>query len=273
MQIAACFIIVAQSDRKKCETVNMNAPDQARRVIRVSGTDSCDFLQNLVTNDINRISEGLLYAALLTPQGKYLFDFFLKADANDILIDIGAEFADSLIQRLQLYRLRAQVELAITDMSVTRGIGTQPPNSLPDPRCPELGWRHYGKSGPPMPQKVDWEALRIKHCVPESGIELISGESFILEVGFERLHGVDFRKGCYVGQEVTARMKHKTTLRKELRTVLIEGSAPVGTTITAQGRNVGNLFSQAGGQALALLRRNRISDRPMKAADARIILT
>ena len=150
------------------------------------------------------------------------------------------------MQRLKLYRLRAQVKLAITDMSVTRGIGTQPPDSLPDPRCPELGWRHYGKSGPPMPQKVDWEALRIKHCVPESGIELISGESFILEVGFERLHGVDFRKGCYVGQEVTARMKHKTTLRKELRTVLIEGSAPVGTTITAEGRNVGTLFSQVG---------------------------
>ena len=102
---------------------------------------------------------------------------------------------------------------------------------------------------------IDWDAIRVHHLIPESGIELVPDDTYILEAGFERLHGVDFRKGCYVGQEVTARMKHKTELRKGLVRVQIDGAAPVGTEITAQdGKPVGTLFTQSGGFAMAHLR-------------------
>ncbi|MEY8842720.1 folate-binding protein YgfZ, partial [Cribrihabitans sp. XS_ASV171] len=108
----------------------------------------------------------------------------------------------------------------------------------------------------------------VAHCIPESGIELTS-DSFILEAGFERLHGVDFRKGCYVGQEVTARMKHKTELRKGLTIVEVEGNAPPGTEITADGKPAGTLFTTSGDRAIAYLRFARASD-DMQAGPARV---
>ena len=116
---------------------------------------------------------------------------------------------------------------------------------------------------------VDWDAIRVAHLIPESGVELIPDESYLLESGFERLHGVDFRKGCYVGQEVTARMKHKTELRKGLALVAVEGAAPVGTAILAEGREVGRLFTQSGGRAIAHLRLDK-AEGEMWAADARV---
>ncbi|TAG15636.1 MAG: folate-binding protein, partial [Rhodobacterales bacterium] len=126
---------------------------------------------------------------------------------------------------------------------------------LPDPRHPALGWRAYGDAG--GRPAIDWDSIRVTHLIPESGIELIPDDSYILEAGFERLHGVDFRKGCYVGQEVTARMKHKTELRKGLARVAIRGSAPVGTEILSDGKPAGTLFSQSGDRAIAYLRFDR----------------
>ena len=104
---------------------------------------------------------------------------------------------------------------------------------------------------------MDWDALRVEHLIPASGIELLPNETYILEADFERLNGVDFRKGCYVGQEVTARMKHKTELRKGFATVSIEGKAPVGTEIVAGDKTAGTLFTQSGGKAIAYLRFDR----------------
>ena len=205
----------------------------ARTILSLSGPDARDFLQGLVTNDVSKLDQGsLVYAALLTPQGKYLADFFLIPRGENILIDVSAELADGLLKRLTMYRLRADVQIGKTDLQVRRGTGEAPDGAFPDPRHPDLGWRLYGEEG--GDDGSDWEALRIAHCIPESGIEL-TPDSYILEAGFEALHGVDFRKGCYVGQEVTARMKHKTELRKGLQVVSIEGEAPVGTEITADG--------------------------------------
>ena len=117
---------------------------------------------------------------------------------------------------------------------------------------------------------VDWAALRIAARVPEMGAELVAGDSFILELGFERLKGVDFRKGCYVGQEVTARMKHKTELRKGLTTIGIEGAAPIGTPILMpDGREAGTLFTQSGGRAIAQMRFDRMGE-GLVAGEARI---
>ena len=114
-------------------------------------------------------------------------------------------------------------------MAVRRGTGPAPEGAHPDPRHPDLGWRLYGDEA--GDDGTDFEAIRVAHCIPETGIEL-TPDTFILEVGFGRLNGVDFRKGCYVGQEVTARMKHKTELKKGLALVAVHGEAPVGSALT-----------------------------------------
>lgn len=228
-----------------------------RAVISVGGPERAAFLQGLVTNDVRRLAEGgLVYAALLTPQGKYLADFFLVPREEEILIDVAAAQAEELMRRLMLYRLRAAVTLAPAALHVTRGLGAPPPGAFADPRHPALGWRAYGPA-PGGPPAIDWAAIRVAHAIPEAGAELIPGETYILEAGFERLNGVDFRKGCYVGQEVTARMKHKTELRKGLLLLAIEGEAPVGTEILSDGRPAGVLGTQSGGRALAHLRFDR----------------
>ncbi|WP_122073968.1 folate-binding protein YgfZ [Pseudophaeobacter sp. EL27] len=239
---------------------------RARKILRLSGADARDFLQGLITSDINKIDQGLVYAALLTPQGKYLADFFLAADGDDVLLDADGDQAEALIKRLTMYRLRAKVEITATDLQVQRGTGPAPAGALADPRHADLGWRLIGAEA--GEDASDWEALYVAHCIPRSGIEL-GPDSYILESGFEDLNGVDFRKGCYVGQEVTARMKHKTELRKGLRVVEISGSAPVGSDITAGGKTVGTVFTQSKGQAIAYLRFDRAKGE-MTAGEAKL---
>jgi len=237
------------------------APD--RTVLRLTGADRRHFLQGLVTRDAQ--PGTLVYSALLTPQGKYLADFFLLDRGDDILLDVKTDLAASLLQRLSMYRLRADVRIEDAGLSVARGQGTGPEGSFADPRHPGLGWRAYGiEGGAPV---TDWDALRVTHGIPETGIELIPDESYILEMGFDRLAGVDHRKGCYVGQEVTARMKHKTELRKGLVQVMIDGAAPVGSPILSAGKPAGTLFTQSGARALAYLRFDRAGGE-MRAADA-----
>ncbi|QRZ13589.1 folate-binding protein YgfZ [Paracoccus methylovorus] len=235
------------------------------RILAVSGEDRVEFLQGLVTN---KVGPAPCWAALLTPQGKYLADFLIVPDGERLLIDVDARLADDLTRRLSMYKLRSKVTLEPTDIAVARGTGPAPGGAIIDPRHPALGWRLYGASGD---DGTDWDAIRVEHCIPESMIELIPNETFILEAGFERLHGVDFRKGCYVGQEVTARMKHKTELRKGLVTVGIEGAAPLGTPILmADGREAGTLFTQSGARAIAYMRFDRMGD-GLSAGDARIL--
>ena len=244
------------------------APD--RTVFRITGADRQHFLQGLVTNDVSSLDGRLVYAALLTPQGKYLADFFLTSQDDAILLDVKSDLAGDLARRLTMYRLRAKVAIEPSDLTITRGTGTPPDGALPDPRHPSLGWRAYtGEGGGAGAGETDWEALRVAQCIPETGIELIPDETFILEAGFDRLNGVDFRKGCYVGQEVTARMRHKTELRKGLVTVEITGQAPIGTEILADGKPAGTLFTQAGGRAIAHLRFDRATV-PMRAGDATV---
>ena len=233
-----------------------------RTIFAVTGTDSLTFLQGMVSNDVLPLGKasGIVWTALLTPQGKYLADFFVVKTSDALLIDIKSSIADTILRRLAMYRLRADVQITPTEMAVTRGLGpapdTAPHSAFADPRHPALGWRGYGTAG--LPPSLDWDAIRVAHTIPETGIELIADESYLLESGFERLHGVDFRKGCYVGQEVTARMKHKTDLRKGLVQVRIVGAAPVGTPILAGGKPSGTLFTQSGDHAIAYLRFDRL---------------
>ncbi|WP_299724560.1 folate-binding protein [uncultured Tateyamaria sp.] len=239
----------------------------ARHVFRLSGTDTRSFLQGLVTNDVGKIDAGLVYAALLTPQGKYLADFFLAADGEDVLLDADADQADMLRTRLGMYKLRADVAIADAGLFVHRGTGPCPEDGAMDPRHEALGWRAY-RDHPQVEDEVDWTALRVAHLIPEAGVEL-TPDTFILEAGFEALNGVDFRKGCYVGQEVTARMKHKTTLRKGLAQVSVSGDAAPGTPIMAGDKVAGTLLSRTDAQAIAYLRFDRAGD-AMTAGDAAV---
>ena len=244
-----------------------------RTLWSLTGTDALTFLQGLVSNDMRPLetAPGIVWAALLTPQGKYLADFFVvHLPDGQHLIDIATPLATDTLRRLTLYRLRADVQIGPATLHLVRGLGTPPEGALPDPRHPALGWRLYGPVALPEPE-VDWDAIRVAHVIPESGIELQPDETYILEAGFDRLHGVDFRKGCYVGQEVTARMRHKTELRKGLVQVLVTGAAPPGTEITAEDRPVGVLYTQSGGRGIAQLRFDR-AQQPMLAGDAKVQL-
>ena len=242
-----------------------------RQVWTVTGADRIGFLQGLVSNDLAPLATGagIVWAALLTAQGKYLADFLVirPEGADHLLIDIKSTIAADTLRRLSMYRLRADVQLAATDMAVTRGLGPTPAHGFADPRHPALGWRAYGVAGGPA--VIDWDRIRVAQCIPETGIELVANDSYLLECGFERLQGVDFRKGCYVGQEVTARMKHKTELKKGLVTLAIDGAAPIGTRILSGEREAGTLFTQSGGLAIAHLRFDRLAD--LTAGAARLI--
>ncbi len=241
-----------------------------RRIYTVTGADRLSFLQGMVSNDVLPLGrgDGAVWAALLTPQGKYLADFLLIAQGDRLLLDIKDSIAEATIRRLSMYRLRADVQFAACDLHVARGLGAAPPGAIADPRHPALGWRSYGAAG--GAPEIDWDAIRVSHCIPETGIELIPDDSYLLESGFERLHGVDFRKGCYVGQEVTARMKHKTELKKGLITVTIDGAAPVGTPILQGDKTAGTLFTQSGTRAIAYLRFDRSEN--LTAGSAKITL-
>lgn len=237
-----------------------------RKVLHLSGSDCAHFLQDLVSNDIAR--DGLAYAALLSPQGKYLFDFFVWSEGEDWFLDVAAARAPALAQRLTMYKLRADVTISASELRVYQVWDDT--LGMADPRHPALGRRVYTTDALEVADGPDWTALRVEHVVPETGIELIADDSYILEMGFERLNGVDFKKGCYVGQEVTARMKHKTELRKGLAKVRVDGPVPeIGTVIEAGGKEAGRLYSSADGHGLAYLRFDRATGE-MQAGAARL---
>ena len=239
----------------------MAQPETPRGILQVTGTDRINFLQNLVTNDVSKI--GLHYTALLTPQGKFFADFFVLVRKDDILIDVAKILEQNLLARLNMYRLRAIVEIKPINCTVNCGLGPISEIAYHDPRTQALGWRAYGTQDNEI---VDWQALRVMHVIPETGIEL-EPDRFILEMDFERLNGVDFKKGCYVGQEIVARMKHKTLLRKGLRKVKVSGVTAPGTPILANKKNAGVIYTQHSGLALAYLRFDRITEH-MSAGDA-----
>ncbi|MEM7188189.1 MAG: folate-binding protein [Pseudomonadota bacterium] len=255
--------------------------DTGRAVLAMAGADARTVLQDVVTNNVERAVDGnAVYSALLTPQGKYLFDFFMVPSGSSpdapLLIDVAADRAEALAARLRMYFIRRDAAIGVVKVEVAMIWGDGEPDIagaivVADPRDPSLGWRAYGQGmvldGIAHGEREAYDALRISAQVPASGIELVPDDTYILEAGFERLDGVDFRKGCYVGQEVTARMKHKTTLRKGLVRVTVTGDAAPGTPIIANGKPVGTLFSASDGAGLAHLRFDR-AGAGMQAGDA-----
>jgi tRNA-modifying protein YgfZ len=248
-----------------------------RGVVRVSGADAVGFLQGLLTNDVERLTPGeARYAALLTPQGKILFDMIVvrapDADGAVFFLDCGAAQAADLAKRLGFYKLRAKV--AIVDESARRAVaafwGDEPASVdggvlYADPRDPRLGWRAILPRATALAigseHVKEYEGLRIAVVAPKGGLDFAYGDAFPHDVNLDLLHGVDFDKGCYVGQEVVSRMKHRGTARRRIVRVKLAGPPPApGAPVMDRELAVGALGSSSGRDALALLRLDRVED-------------
>ena len=253
-----------------------------RGVVKVSGNDARAFLHGLVTADVSKLAPGeARFAALLTPQGKIIADFIITEavadDGGGFFLDCPRALAPELAQRLNFYRLRAKV--SIEDLSASLGVlaawdgtGTTDCGLLyPDPRLPALGLRCIlppdiakdaaSELGATLADASAYEARRIALGIPRGGLDFSYGGAFPHETDMDQLGGVDFAKGCYVGQEVVSRVEHRGTARTRIVPIAYDGFAPeAGTTVMAGDKEVGTLGSTAGGRGLAMLRIDRAEE-------------
>jgi len=275
-----------------------------RGILAVSGTDRRIFLQGLVSNDVERIGTAQArYAALLTAQGKYLHDFIMIESDEAIWLESEARRVGELKRRLSIYRLRAKAalnerpELAVAvvfgkDARAVMGLSEEPGAARPfasgvafiDPRLVALGVRcilprtdiRSALEGTGLPEAgfAAYDRLRIKLGIPDGSRDLVPEKSILLEAGFDELNGVDWQKGCYVGQELTARTKYRGLIKKRLMPVRIDGPAPApGTIVTADGREIGEMRSIRDELGLALLRIEPVVDgKPLKAGDTTLVV-
>ena len=284
-------------------------PLDDRGIGSVAGPEAGAFLQGLISNDIDLVTEARsIYAALLTPQGKFLHDFFVLRQGDGYLLDCEGPRVGDLGGRLVAYRLRADIQLAdaTEDFQVVAlfgGEGADDAFGLPsgegsavpceggtlmrDPRHAALGLRavlprdvdlaFLEEAGFAKGHVADYERHRIAHGAPDGSRDMEVGRATLMECGFEALNGVDFEKGCYVGQELTARTKHRGLVRRRLAPVALEGPLPpAGTPIMAGEREVGEIRSGLDDAALAVLRLERIAAAteagvPLTAGDSRVI--
>ncbi len=237
-----------------------------RAVIALEGPEARPFLQGLVTNDLAGLApDRALYAALLAPQGKILFDFLIAEGEGAVLLDCAAAGAESLLKKLKLYRLRTKVEIALRpQLGVYAGLTGRPAEraiTFADPRLAALGTRSIGAVAElpaELPGPAIYHAARLALGVPESS-DFGSDKIFALDAGLDELHAIAFDKGCYVGQELTARMKHRGTARKRLLAVSAEaGLPPAGAEVMAGDTSIGELVSVYGAMAFALVRLDRL---------------
>jgi tRNA-modifying protein YgfZ len=240
-----------------------------RGVIALCGAEARDFLQGLITNEMAECMAGnALYAALLTPQGKILFEFFVVADGERLLLECAAVRSEELTKRLGFYRLRAKVDITPQpDMAVAALWEENVPETsgitFSDPRLAALGLRMIAPRSAFKDVNAtlaDYHAHRISLGVPDSA-DLAPDTVFALDAGLEELNGVSFKKGCYIGQEVTARMKHRSTARRRILIVEAKAALPApGTAVIAGERELGNLMTGQGNRALALVRLDRLAE-------------
>jgi folate-binding protein YgfZ len=265
-----------------------------RSVIAVSGADRVEFLQGLISNDTTKVSRGhAIWAALLTPQGRFLNDMFVADGGHEtLLLETERERAPALAKKLSMYTLRAKAKVedraATMEVAVVFGpdarkaLGIEHATSFADPRLPELGVRLLTRAGeaaallgshgflPAMP--ADYDALRLALGVPDGSRDLPVEKALLLESGFDELNGVDWKKGCYMGQELTARTKYRGLVRKRLFPVRLDGPLPApGTLIERDGQEVGEIRSGSGDRALAMLRLDGMKGGGLTAGGTRIL--
>jgi hypothetical protein len=271
LQYISQALVAEKHDRSHCHAALL----AGRAVVRVAGADAAKLLQGLITNDIDKARDGTaIHAGLLTPQGKILFDFFVVPFEDGFLLEVAAGQAADLVKRLGFYKLRANVEIkeepSFAVGAAWGGRPHAPPDSIlyADPRFAELGSRlllpapaSLSVLGCERASEADYHAMRIGLGVPEGGQDYAYGDAFPHEALFDQLNGVDFRKGCFVGQEVVSRMEHRGTARK--RVVPVEGAGrlpPAGTSIEAGAIALGTLGSVSGSHGLALMRLDRAEE-------------
>jgi folate-binding protein YgfZ len=265
----------------------------SRALLTVAGEDRRTFLQGLVSNDVMRVSpERVVWAALLTAQGKFLHEFFIAEIGDVFYLECEAARRDDLKRRLSLYRLRAKVtvgEAPELEVHAAWGgevfehlaVGEVPGTAVPfgggiaftDPRLAEMGVRLWlpKNAAPPAFRRVEfaeWDRHRIVLGVPDGSRDIEVEKGILLEAGFEELNGVDFAKGCYVGQELTARTKYRGLLKKRLVPLRVEGGLPApGTAVAGEA---GEIRSAAGDMALGLVRLEALGT-PLEAGGARLV--
>jgi folate-binding protein YgfZ len=242
-----------------------------RAVIAVTGEDWRSFLQGLLTQDVETLAPGeLRFAALLTPQGRLLFDLFLLGRDDGCWLDCAADRRDDLVARLSIYRLRAKVGIATVDADVFAAWGGDdtPAGWLRDPRLPDLGFRRYGAlEGEACLDAEAYDAHRLALGVPGAA-DWGSDSTYPIEANFDLLNGIDFRKGCFVGQETTSRMKRRGTIKSRMAPVAVEDAAS-GAELLAGGLRAGTVLSARRGAAMALLRLDRLEAGALALADGR----
>ena len=238
-----------------------------RAVIALEGPEARPFLQGLITNDLTDLAPGHgLYAALLSPQGKILFDFLVAEGDGALLLDCETAAAEALVKKLKMFRLRAKIEIAVRpQLSVYAGLTGRPGEravTFADPRLPALGPRSIGalaEMPADLPGAATYHAARLELGVPE-GHDFGSDKVFALDGGLEELHAVSFEKGCYIGQELTSRMKHRGTARKRILTVSADSPLPASGDIKAGENVIGEILSGYGSRAFALVRLDRLEE-------------
>jgi folate-binding protein YgfZ len=251
-----------------------------RGVIEIGGEDRVAFLQGLVSNDVALAAPGrAIWAALLTPQGKWLADFFVLAQGERLLLDCERAQVAMLVPRLSRYRLRAKV--TVTDLSAALAVAVAwdgaPPEiadaiAAADPRLEQAGTRILAPSLPPSTaDAAEWDAHRLALGLPDGSRDLESEKTVLLEAGFDELNGISWTKGCYMGQELTARTRYRGLLKRRLVPVAITGDAPApGTPILREGIEVGTMRSSHGESGLVVLRLDALAGGPVDCAGARL---
>ncbi|MEM9206876.1 MAG: folate-binding protein [Pseudomonadota bacterium] len=242
----------------------------ARGVIRVEGPDANHLLDRIITCPMPSVGEATL-GALLTPQGKILFEFILFTDETGFWVDLDAAMTADFLKRMTFYKLRADVTLS--DRSETHAIIASPEEidgaviSVADPRHPDLGWRSIvaTETAPPI-EDGGWHAHRVSLGIPEGGRDYAFSDAFPHDVGIDALGGVGFTKGCFVGQEVVSRMQHRGTARR--RPVIVSASGEINSadSVTAAGKPIGSLGDVVDGKAIAILRIDRLEQAQAKGA-------
>ena len=231
----------------------------ARGVVELAGADRVAFLQGLVSNDVAQAAPGRsVWAALLTPQGKWLADFFVVHRPDALLLECERAAAPMLVERLGKFRLRSKIGLrdASAGFAVVVGWGDaqMPDGAAPDPRLPEAGWRAVASRGDWPLDEAGYDLHRLALGLPEPA-DMRPEQSTLLEAGFDELHGVSWDKGCYMGQELTARTKYRGLVKRRLVPVTLSGPMPApGTPILAGAEEVGEMRSSRDGLGMALLR-------------------
>ena len=248
----------------------------ARGVIEIAGADRVAYLQGLVSNDVAAAAPGrAVWTALLTPQGKWLADFFILADADRLLLDCERAQIEMLVTRLGRFRLRSKVTLgARDDLAVFVAWGGAPPAAdiaAPDPRLPDAGWRLLAAS--PIATNAtaaDWDLHRLRLGLPDGSADMDAEKSVLLEAGFDELAGVAWDKGCYMGQELTARTKYRGLVKRRLVPVTVDGPLPApGTPVLRDATEVGTMRSGRDGLGLAVIRLEALNAR-LACGDARL---